>query len=72
MNKNAENLKGCVLYTTLFPGHEDAKIIIQAGITRVVYFDDKYHDYQFSLIARKLFDKANIKFKRYILYLYTR
>ena len=60
LNKNAEDLKGCVIYTTIFPAHEDAKMIIQAGISKVVYFDDKYHDHDFSFIARKLFYKTNI------------
>jgi dCMP deaminase len=42
LNKNAENLRGCTLFTTLFPSHEDAKMIIQAGIyiNKVVYLND--------------------------------
>lgn len=58
-------MKGCVLFTTLFPGHEDAQVIIQAGITKVVYFDDKYHDRRFSQIAKKLFLKAKVDCERY-------
>lgn len=65
LNKNAESLEGCVLYTTLFPGHEDAKIIIQAGITEVIYYEDKYPDHEFTFIAKKLFDKAGVDYKRY-------
>ena len=59
LNKNAENLSGCTLYTTLFPSHEDAKLIIQAGIRKVVYLNDDYHNHTFTKIARKLFDTAN-------------
>ena len=58
LNKNAE---GCLLYTTLFPGHEDAKVIIQAGIKEVVYFEDKYHTHEFAIVARKLFVKAGVQ-----------
>ena len=64
LNKNAESLKGCVLYTTLFPGHEDAKLIIQAGLKRVVYFDDKYHQHGFAIVARKLFEKAEVLYMK--------
>ena len=64
LNKNAENLKDCVLYSTLFPAHEDAKMIIQAGIKKVVYFEDKYPDHNFTLIAKKLFNKADVAFRR--------
>ena len=64
LNKNAENLKDCVLYTTLFPGHEEAKMIIQAGISKVVYFDDQYSHHDYIYIARKLFKKAGVSFDR--------
>jgi deoxycytidylate deaminase len=59
LNKNAENLRGCTLYTTLFPSHEDAKMIIQAGIRKVVYLSDDYYGRAFTKIARKLFDTAD-------------
>ena len=62
LNKNAENLRGCTLYTTLFPSHEDAKMIIQAGISKVVYLNDVYHNHTFTKIARKLFDTAHVDY----------
>ena len=34
-------MEGCTLYTTLFPCNECAKSIIQFGIKKVVYLDDK-------------------------------
>ena len=68
LNKNAETLTGCILYTTLFPSHEDAKMIIQAGIRKVVYLDDNYHNHTFTKIARKLFDTANpcVEYTQYV------
>lgn len=36
--------EGSTLYVTLFPCHECAKSIIQSGITRLVYLDNKYQD----------------------------
>lgn len=35
-------LEGSTLYVTLFPCHECAKAIIQSGISRIVYLDNKY------------------------------
>ena len=62
LNKNAESLEGCTLYTTLFPSHEDAKMIIQAGIKEVIYYEDIYHSKTFSKAARLLFTKAKVWF----------
>ena len=41
LNCNAD-LRGCTLYVTLFPCNECAKAIIQCGIRRVIYLDNKY------------------------------
>ncbi|VDL57831.1 unnamed protein product [Hymenolepis diminuta] len=41
INKNVLSLQDCRMYTTLFPCHECAKVIIQSGIKEIVYFDDK-------------------------------
>lgn len=55
------SVEGCVMYTTLFPCNECAKTIIQSGIYRVVYAEDKYHDEDFSVAARRLFKAAGIR-----------
>lgn len=36
------SVRGCTLYVTLFPCNECAKAIIQSGIRRVIYLDNKY------------------------------
>ena len=33
-------VEGCTLYTTLYPCNVCAKVIIQAGITKVVYYNE--------------------------------
>ena len=38
--KNCVDLKGCTLYTTLFPCHECVKVIIQSGIKEIYYLMD--------------------------------
>ena len=42
LNCTAGSVRGCTVYTTLFPCNECAKAIIQAGISEVVYQSDKY------------------------------
>ena len=32
-------VEGCTLYTTLYPCNVCAKVIVQAGITKVVYYE---------------------------------
>ena len=39
-----DDLKGTIMYTTLFPDNECAQEIIEVGIAEVVYLSDKYHD----------------------------
>ena len=40
-------------------------MIIQSGITEVVFLDDKYHDSNMSIAARRMFDMAGVKYTRY-------
>lgn len=40
---NSGDVKGCVMYVALFPCNECTKLIIQSGITEVIYVCDKYH-----------------------------
>ncbi len=66
LNKNAEDLEGCTLFTTLFPGHEDAKLIVQAGIREVVYYKDR--ETECSSIAQIIFTKVGVKCTNYTAY----
>ena len=61
MNSTA-SLVGATLYCTLFPCNECAKVIIQSGITTVVYDSDKYHDENSTIAARMLFDAAHVHY----------
>lgn len=65
MNKNAESCRGCVLYSTLFPCNECAKVIIQAGITCVVYASDKHKTRESSVASRRLFQLAKVQLRQY-------
>lgn len=61
MNSTSRDLTGCRIFTTLFPCNECAKLIIQAGINEVIYYNDKYHDRGFSIAARKMFSEAEVR-----------
>ena len=58
-----KSLTGATVYTTLFPGHLDAKLMIQCGIKRLFYLDDKYMQKNHAKAAKKLFDTANIEYR---------
>ena len=63
---NANNtLKGCKLYSTLYPCNECAKTIIQTGIKEVIYESDKYHDTPICEAARRMFKAAGVTCRQY-------
>jgi dCMP deaminase len=57
-----QNCEGFTLYTTLFPCHECAKLIIQCGIKQVFYSSDKHHEKPETIAAKKMFDDARIRY----------
>jgi dCMP deaminase len=59
------SLKGSTLYVTLFPCNECAKAIIQSGIKKVVYMDNKYAGTDENLAAVKMFDMVGIECVKY-------
>lgn len=65
MNANS-SVKGCRIYVDLFPCNECAKIIIQSGISEVVYAEDKYASVDIFKASRKMFKTAGIKLRKYV------
>jgi dCMP deaminase len=61
LNKNSADVNGCSIYVALFPCNECAKMIIQSGITEVVFLSDKYHDTPSMTASRTMFDMAGVK-----------
>lgn len=59
------DLRDCILYVTLFPCHECAKIIIQSGIREIVYLEDKYKGTDSNFIAKKLFAWTGVSCRPY-------
>lgn len=62
MNSKNINLENATVYVSLFPCNECAKVIIQSGIKRVIYYDDKYSHTESTIVSKKLFDMAGVKY----------
>ena len=65
LNCASGNVRGCTVYTTLFPCNECAKAIIQSGIAEVVYMSDKYSDSDSVLASKRMFTTAGVSFREY-------
>ncbi|MCR4780652.1 MAG: dCMP deaminase family protein [Ruminiclostridium sp.] len=65
LNSNIPSLARATLYVTLFPCNECAKAIIQCGIRRVVYFDNKYADTDGVKASSMMFSKCGVSVERY-------
>ena len=65
LNYRGGSLEGAKLYVSLFPCNECAKAIIQAGITTVVYGEDKYPDSVSVRASKRLFDAAKVRYDPY-------
>jgi dCMP deaminase len=54
------------MYVVLFPCNECAKLIIQGGISEIVYLSDKYHDHWQTVASRRLLQAAGVRFRQFI------
>jgi dCMP deaminase len=63
---NKPQLEGATMYVSLFPCNECAKLIVQVGIKEVVFLQDKYHDDQIFVAARRIFDLAGVSYRQLI------
>ncbi len=60
LNNIGMDLRGCRIYTALFPCNECTKAIIQSGITEVVYLSDKYEGSDTAKASRLMLEKAGL------------
>ncbi|CAH2078744.1 unnamed protein product [Thlaspi arvense] len=67
LNTNHTSAAGQKLYVTMYPCNECAKIIIQSGVTEVIYFVEKrLNDSDIAYVAsHKLLAMANIKVRKH-------
>lgn len=62
---SGKNLKGCRVYTTLFPCNECAKAIIQSGLTEVIYLSDKYKSTEIVQASKLMLEKSKVKMRQF-------
>jgi len=65
LNAHNRDLVNSTVYVTLFPCNECAKAIIQAGIKKVVYYDDKYNGTEIDIASKKMLDACGIEYQKY-------
>ncbi len=61
LNNRGKSLADSKIYVALFPCHECAKAIIQAGINEVIYLSDKYKDTTSDANSRRMLESAGVK-----------
>ncbi len=64
LNAEGANVRGARVYVGLFPCHECAKAIIQAGIDEVIYLSNKYADTASTKASRRMLESAGIKLRQ--------
>lgn len=64
LNSTNRYLDDCTIYVALFPCNECAKAIIQSGIKKVVYLDDKYKDTDSVIASKRMFDMAKVEYRK--------
>lgn len=57
-------LAGTRAYVTLFPCHECAKLIASAKVKEIIYLSDKHRENESTVIAKKIFSLAGIKYRQ--------
>ena len=65
LNCGGRGLFNTRLYTTLFPCNECAKAIIQIGIKKVIYKEDKYSTEDNVIAAKHMFNISGVKYEKY-------
>ena len=58
------DLRGCKIYTALFPCNECTKAIIQSGITEVIFLSDKYEGTDAAKASRLMLEKAGVLYRK--------
>ena len=66
LNKGSADVREGTLYVALFPCNDCSKVIIQAGISEVVYMSDRYHNTDSCRASRILLQMAGVRLRNYI------
>ncbi len=66
LNKNSADVRGCTIYVALFPCNECTKLIIQSGISEVVYLSDKYCDSVAVRASKIMMQMSKVQFRQHV------
>lgn len=66
LNNIGMDLRGCKIYTALFPCNECTKAIIQSGIAEVIYLSDKYAGTDTAKASRLMLDTAGVSYRKVV------
>ena len=66
LNYRGGSLEGAKIYVTLFPCNECAKAIIQCGIKKVIFDDNKYEDTSSVKASERMFKASGVEVIQYI------
>lgn len=64
LNYRGGSLEGAKLYVSLFPCNECAKAIIQSGIRKIVYEEDKYADQDNVIASKRMLQASGVELVR--------
>ncbi len=64
LNAEGSNVRGSRVYVALFPCHECAKAIIQAGMSEVIYLSDKYADTPSTKASKRMLESAGVTLRQ--------
>lgn len=60
---STQSLKNATLYVTLFPCHECAKMLIQAGVKEIVYYQEIYQNTESDIASKRMLDAAKVSYR---------
>ena len=66
LNNIGMDLRGCKIYTALFPCNECAKAIIQAGINEVIFLSDKYDGTDTAKASKHMLNRAGVAYRKVV------
>ncbi len=64
-NGSKKDLYGSTMFVGLFPCNECTKVIVQAGIKKIIYLSDKYHDTPLNDAAKLIFDSCGVIYEEF-------
>lgn len=64
LNSITKDLTGCTIYVALFPCNECTKVIIQSGISEIVYLSDKYAHTDSVKASKRMLDIVGISYRQ--------